>query len=107
MLRFGLPEHYEPHVRAWRDNPKASSGDWNPRISAKAAIIMSSLAESIEQASRSFTGQLVQPADETERGIAWARDTFSALTPYRGPMRYLNYLEAVAVNILPLADGTA
>ena len=32
-------------------------------------------------------------AGETERGIAWARDTFSALTPYLAPTRYLNYLE--------------
>ena len=30
---------------------------------------------------------------ETERGIAWARDTYSALTPYLAPLRYLNYLE--------------
>lgn len=35
--------------------------------------------------------QWISPA-ETERGIAWARDTYAALTPYLAPMRYVNYL---------------
>jgi hypothetical protein len=44
-------------------------------------------------------------ADETERGVAWARDTFSALTPYLAPARYLNYLEADAVDPAAVAYG--
>jgi hypothetical protein len=44
-------------------------------------------------------------ADETERGIAWARDTFSALTPYLAPTRYLNYLEDDAVDPAAVAYG--
>jgi hypothetical protein len=43
--------------------------------------------------------------DETERGVAWARDTFSALTPYLAPTRYLNYLEDDAVNPAAVAYG--
>jgi hypothetical protein len=31
--RFGLPAHYELHVWAWRDNPKGTYVDWNPRVS--------------------------------------------------------------------------
>jgi FAD/FMN-containing dehydrogenase len=44
-------------------------------------------------------------AGETERGIAWARDTFSALTPYLAPTRYMNYLEADAVAPADVAYG--
>jgi hypothetical protein len=44
-------------------------------------------------------------ADDTERGVAWARDTFSALTPYLAPTRYLNYLEADAVDPAAVAYG--
>ena len=29
---------------------------------------------------------------ETERGVKWARDTYSALTPFLAPLRYVNYL---------------
>jgi len=43
--------------------------------------------------------------DETERGVAWARDTFSALTPYLAPTRYVNYLEDDAVNPAAVAYG--
>jgi hypothetical protein len=35
---------------------------------------------------------------ETERNIAWARDTFASLTPYLAPTRYVNYLEGDAPN---------
>jgi FAD/FMN-containing dehydrogenase len=44
-------------------------------------------------------------ADHTERGIAWARDTFSALTPYLAPTRYLNYLEGDAIDPAAVAYG--
>ena len=44
-------------------------------------------------------------ADETERGIAWARDTFSALAPFLAPTRYVNYLEADAVEPAAVAFG--
>ena len=35
--------------------------------------------------------QWLEPKD-TERSIAWARHTYSALEPFFGPARYLNYL---------------
>jgi Berberine and berberine like len=77
-----------------------------PRSPVKGAVtVMSSIAEAIDRAARSFMGQLVQRADETERGIAWARDTFSALTPYLAPTRYLNYLEDDAVDPAAVAYG--
>ena len=44
-------------------------------------------------------------AGDTERGVAWARDTFSALTPYLAPTRYMNYLEADAVDPAAVAYG--
>jgi len=44
-------------------------------------------------------------ADDTERGIAWARNTFAALTPYLAPMRYVNYLENDAVDPAIVAYG--
>ena len=44
-------------------------------------------------------------ADDTERGVAWARDTFSALTPYLAPTRYMNYLEDDAVDPAAVAYG--
>ena len=44
------------------------------------------------------------PAD-TERGIAWARETFSALTPFLAPARYVNYLEEDASNGAAVAYG--
>jgi FAD/FMN-containing dehydrogenase len=44
-------------------------------------------------------------ADDTERGIAWARNTFAALTPYLAPMRYVNYLENDAVDPAAVAYG--
>jgi hypothetical protein len=43
--------------------------------------------------------------NETERGVAWARDTFSALAPYLAPTRYVNYLEGDAVNSAAVAYG--
>jgi FAD/FMN-containing dehydrogenase len=42
---------------------------------------------------------------ETERGIAWARETFSALTPYLAPTRYVNYLEADAIDSAAVVYG--
>jgi hypothetical protein len=36
---------------------------------------------------------------------AWARDRFSALTPYLAPTRYLNYLVADAVHPAAVAYG--
>ncbi len=44
-------------------------------------------------------------ADETQRGVAWARETFSSLTPYLAPTRYVNYLEHDAVNPAAAAYG--
>src|SRR5262249_9170835 len=35
--------------------------------------------------------QWMNPA-ESDPHIAWARDTFAALTPFLGPTRYVNYL---------------
>jgi FAD/FMN-containing dehydrogenase len=48
--------------------------------------------------------QWVSPG-ETERGMAWARQTFSALTPYLAPTRYVNYLEDDAVDPAAVAYG--
>ncbi len=31
--RTGLPAHYELHVWAWKDNPRGTFADWNPRVS--------------------------------------------------------------------------
>jgi hypothetical protein len=44
-------------------------------------------------------------ANETERGIAWARETFSSLTPYLAPTRYVNYLESDATDAVPGVYG--
>jgi FAD/FMN-containing dehydrogenase len=44
-------------------------------------------------------------ARETERGIAWARDTFASLAPYLAPTRYVNYLEDDAVDPAAVAYG--
>jgi hypothetical protein len=44
-------------------------------------------------------------AEHTERGIAWARDTLSALTPYLAPTRYVNYLEGDAIEPAAVAYG--
>jgi FAD/FMN-containing dehydrogenase len=46
-----------------------------------------------------------QNPDDTERGVDWARNTFAALTPYLAPTRYVNYLEADAVNSAVIAYG--
>src|SRR4029079_16891066 len=32
-------------------------------------------------------------ARDTDRGVAWARETHAALRPYLAPTRYVNYLE--------------
>jgi len=42
---------------------------------------------------------------ETERCIAWARDTFASLTPYLASTRYVNYLEDDAVDPAAVAYG--
>jgi FAD/FMN-containing dehydrogenase len=44
-------------------------------------------------------------ADETAQGVAWARDTFAALTPYLAPTRYVNYLEDDAADPAAVAYG--
>ena len=51
-----------------------------------------------------IASQWTQPGD-TERGVAWARDTFAALTPYLAPVRYVNYLEKDAVDPAAAAYG--
>jgi FAD/FMN-containing dehydrogenase len=48
--------------------------------------------------------QWAKPA-ETEAGMAWARQTYSALTPFLAPMRYLNYLEVDAADATTVAYG--
>jgi FAD/FMN-containing dehydrogenase len=42
---------------------------------------------------------------ETEAGMAWARQTHSALTPFLAPMRYMNYLEVDAADATTVAYG--
>jgi FAD binding domain/Berberine and berberine like len=44
-------------------------------------------------------------SEETDRCITWARDTFSSLTPYLAPTRYVNYLEDDAPNPAAVAYG--
>jgi len=44
-------------------------------------------------------------AADTQRGIAWARNTFAALTPFLAPTRYVNYLEDDAVDPASVAYG--
>jgi len=44
-------------------------------------------------------------ANETEQGIAWARETFSSLTPFLAATRYLNYLEGDATEAAAVAYG--
>jgi len=44
-------------------------------------------------------------ADDSERGIAWARGTFSSLARYLAPTRYLNYLESDAPEAAAVAYG--
>jgi FAD/FMN-containing dehydrogenase len=46
-----------------------------------------------------------QSPGETERGVKWARDAFSALTPYLAPTRYLNYLEDDAIDPAAVVYG--
>jgi hypothetical protein len=43
--------------------------------------------------------------EETDRGIAWARQTYAALTPYLGATRYVNYLEDDAPDPAAVAYG--
>jgi FAD/FMN-containing dehydrogenase len=42
---------------------------------------------------------------ETERGMAWARQTHAALKPYLAPTRYMNYLEEDAADPVQVAYG--
>jgi FAD/FMN-containing dehydrogenase len=44
-------------------------------------------------------------ASETDRGIAWARETFASLTPYLAPTRFVNYLEDDALDPAVAAYG--
>jgi hypothetical protein len=44
-----------------------------------------------------IASQWSDPA-ETERGIAWARETFASLTPFMASTRYVNYLEDDAID---------
>ncbi|HEU5258937.1 MAG TPA: FAD-binding oxidoreductase [Vicinamibacterales bacterium] len=44
-------------------------------------------------------------ATDTDRGIAWARNTFAALTPFLAPTRYVNYLEDDAADPAEVAYG--
>src|SRR5215471_18676675 len=44
-------------------------------------------------------------AADTERNVAWARNTFTALTPFLAPTRYLNYLEDDALDPATVAYG--
>jgi hypothetical protein len=46
----------------------------------------------------------MDPAD-TEQGVAWARETFSSLTPYLAPLRYVNYVEEDARDVAAAAYG--
>jgi hypothetical protein len=50
---------------------------------------------------------LSQWADDSETGrnIAWTRETFSSLTPYLAPTRYVNYLEGDAADAAAVAYG--
>jgi hypothetical protein len=51
-----------------------------------------------------IASQWSDPVD-TQRGIRWARDTFSALTPFLAPLRYMNYLEEDAPTPAEVAYG--
>jgi hypothetical protein len=42
---------------------------------------------------------------ETERGVAWARETFAALGAHFAPTRYVNYLESDAADAAEIAYG--
>lgn len=42
---------------------------------------------------------------QTDAGMAWARQTYSALTPFLAPMRYMNYLEVDAKDDTAVAYG--
>jgi FAD/FMN-containing dehydrogenase len=42
---------------------------------------------------------------DTDRGIQWARDTFTSLTPFLAPTRYVNYLEDDAADAAAVAYG--
>jgi hypothetical protein len=45
-------------------------------------------------------------ANDTERGIRWARETFSSLSPFLSSTRYVNYLEADATDAAAVAYGS-
>jgi FAD/FMN-containing dehydrogenase len=44
-------------------------------------------------------------SDETQRGIAWARETFASLAPYLRATRYVNYLEDDASDAATVVYG--
>jgi len=51
-----------------------------------------------------IASQWMEPK-ETDRGIQWARDTFTSLTPFLAPTRYVNYLEDDAADAAAVAYG--
>jgi FAD/FMN-containing dehydrogenase len=52
-----------------------------------------------------IVSQWAKPS-ETQAGMAWARQTHSRLTPFLAPMRYVNYLEADAVDPVAVSYGS-
>src|SRR5215468_2196585 len=51
-----------------------------------------------------IVSQWAKPS-ETDAGMTWARQTYSALTPFHAPMRYMNYLEMDAPDATTVAYG--
>jgi len=41
--RYGIPAFYELHVWAWRQNPKGTFVDWNPRVSCDEFVVDDSM----------------------------------------------------------------
>jgi len=47
-------------------------------------------------------GEWTEPSD-TERSVAWARESYAAMQPFLGSQRYLNYLDEDDANVSALA----